>query len=151
MLMAYLKEKLSPEDQTGFNDIMLRMLKDLAPRLAKLAKIEVKTLMDAQKVGQLYLDGAVFMGSEFAKADIDFKNPNHMIMTIRKCPYLAQMEAANMPAEQYQKMCVEGETKAMEAYLGLLLPGGIKATPLQVPPRKNIDGIACQWEMKYEH
>lgn len=116
------------------------------PRYAKVANIQLNTVVDSLKALQLPLDntiGGLFPG----KADI--KSDNHVIWTVTQCRTLLFLEK-NEP-ERIEPMCYVLEKAVMEKYL---INPNIKVTPLKLPPlppqRKSPDEIACQWEYKLE-
>ena len=117
-----------------------RMAERINPRYAKLANIQLNTVVDSLKALQLPLDNnradALFPAGEF-----DIKNPNHVILTIRKCRTLEFME--KRAPEEIAPRCYVLEQETMYRYL---INPYIKITALKLPPRKSPDDIACQWE-----
>jgi len=117
-----------------------RMAERINPRYAKLANIQLNTVVDSLKAIQLPLDNnradALFPAGEF-----DIKNPNHVVMTIRKCRTLEYMEK-RVP-EEIEARCHVLEQETMYRYL---INPYIKIRSLKLPPRKSPDEIACQWE-----
>jgi len=112
------------------------------PRYAKVANIQLNTIVDSLKAIQLPLDNT--MGGLFP-VEYDIKSPNHVILTIRQCRSLQFFEAKQ--PERIAWVCHVNEKKVMEKYL---INPKIKVTPLKLPPRKSPDEIACQWEFKIE-
>ena len=110
------------------------------PRYAKVANIQLNTVVDYLKCLQLPLDNTT--GGLFP-TEYDIKTPNHVIMTIRKCQSLDYFEAKE--PERINWVCHVNEKQVMEKYL---VNPKIKVTPLKLPPRKSKDEIACQWELK---
>jgi hypothetical protein len=116
------------------------------PRYAKVANIELNTVLDSLKALQLPLDNTV--GRVFP-AKFDIKSPNHVVLTFSDCPALSALERS--APERIEPMCHILEKLALEKYL---LNPNIKVTPLKLPPlppqRRSSGEIACQWEFKLE-
>jgi hypothetical protein len=108
------------------------------PRFAKVANIELNTVVDSLKCLQLPLDNTT--GGLFP-AEAKIINPNHVIWTIPRCRSLEFFEAKE--PERIKHVCHINERKIIERYL---VNRNIKVTPLKLPPRKSPDDIACQWE-----
>jgi hypothetical protein len=108
------------------------------PRFAKVANIELNTVVDSLKCLQLPLDNTT--GGLFP-AEAKIINPNHVIWTIPRCRSLEFFEAKE--PERIHHVCHVNEKKIIERYL---VNRKIKVTPLKLPPRKSPDEIACQWE-----
>lgn len=112
------------------------------PRFAKVANIELNTVVDSLKCLQLPLDNTT--GGLFP-AEAKIINPNHVIWTIPRCRSLEFFEAKE--PERIKHVCHINEARIIERYL---VNRKIKVTPLKLPPRKSPDDIACQWEFKLE-
>jgi hypothetical protein len=112
------------------------------PRYAKVANIELNTVVDSLKALYLPLDNPT--GGQLIQ-DYDIKSPNHVILTVTRCPSLEYFEAKQ--PERINWVCRGGEKQILEKYL---INPKIKLTPLKLPPRKSKDEIACQWELKLE-
>jgi hypothetical protein len=112
------------------------------PRFAKVANIELKTVVDSLKCLQLPLDNTT--GGLFP-AEAKIINPNHVIWTIPRCRSLEFFEAKE--PERIKHVCHINEKRIIERYL---VNRKIKVTPLKLPPRKSPDDIACQWEFTLE-
>ena len=125
------------------NAAWLRMSSRVNPRYAKVANIELNTVLDSLKAAQLPLDNISTSGLFPPKFDI--KSPNHVIMTLTDCQTLRYMEK-DAP-ERIEWLCHVNEQPIMEKYF---INPKIKVTPLKLPPRKSPDEIACQWEFKIE-
>jgi len=119
----------------------LRVGEKVNPRYAKLAKIQLNTVVDSLKVIQLPLDNTIGL----FPAEFEVKSPNHVMLTVTKCRTLDYLEKAEL--ERIQPMCHVLEKPVMEKYL---VNPRIKVTPLLLPPRKSPEDIACQWEFKIE-
>jgi hypothetical protein len=112
------------------------------PRFAKVANIELNTVLDSLKCLQLPLDNTT--GGLFP-AEAKVINPNHVIWTIPRCRSLEFFEAKE--PERIRHVCHINEKRIIERYL---VNRKIKVTPLKLPPRKSPDEIACQWEFTLE-
>ena len=112
------------------------------PRFAKVANIELNTVVDSLKCLQLPLDNTT--GGLFP-AEAKIINPNHVIWTIPRCQSLEYFEAKE--PERIKHVCHINEKRIIERYL---VNRNIKVTPLKLPPRKSPDDIACQWEFILE-
>lgn len=119
----------------------LRVGEKVNPRYAKLANIQLNTVVDSLKVLQLPLDNTIGL----FPAEYDIKSPNRVILTVAKCRTLDYLEKAE--PERIQPVCHVLEKPIMEKYL---VNPRIKVTPLLLPPRKSPEEIACQWEFKIE-
>jgi len=120
----------------------LRVAERCNPRYAKIANIQLNTVVDSLKVTQLPLDNT--MGGLF-QVEYDIKNENHAIITVKNCRALIFCERE--APERIEPMCHVLEPKIFKAYL---VNPNIKVTPLKLPPRKSPEEIACQWEYKLE-
>ena len=112
------------------------------PRYAKVANIELNTVLDSLKALQLPLDNMV--GGLFP-VEYDIKDPNDVVVTITNCPALLALEKS--APERIVPMCHILEKATMEKYV---LNPDVKVIPLKLPPRQSPDDIACQWEFKLE-
>jgi hypothetical protein len=110
------------------------------PRFAKVANIELNTVLDSMKCLQLPLDNTT--GGLFP-AQVEVINPNHVIWTIPQCRSLQYFEAK--APERIKYVCYENEKRVIERYL---INRKIKLTPLKIPPRTSPNEIACKWEAK---
>ena len=112
------------------------------PRYAKIGNIQLNTVLDSLKATQLPLDNP--LGGIFP-CEYEIKNPNHVILTVKQCVTLTTFERS--APERIHPVCHVLEGPVMEKYL---INPRIKVTALKLPPRKNPDEIACQWEFKLE-
>ena len=71
---------------------------------------------------------------------------NHGIMTVNKCRSLAYF-ARHQEDFRQKNVCEVVDVEGFANTARLIHPN-ITATPLKLPPRKNRDDIACQWEFK---
>ena len=79
--------------------------------------------------------------------DMDIKNNNHAVLTIKTCPTLLSLEKEGTGREK--PLCQGMEPKLMGIIAHYFNPA-MTATALKLPPRKSKDEIACQWEFKLE-
>ena len=119
----------------------MRVGERVNPRYAKMANIQLNTVLDSLKATQLPLDNTVGL----YPAEYQIKSPNHVIMTVMKCRTLDYFEKAE--PERIVPMCQHLEKPVIEKYL---INPKIKVTPLVLPPRKSPEDIACRWEFKME-
>jgi len=107
------------------------------PRYAKLANVELNTVVDSVKITFLPLDNVMGL----YPAEYEVIDDNHVIMTVTQCRTLDYFEKAE--PERIIPMCHELEKPVIEKYM---VNPRIKVTPLVLPPRKSPDDIACKWE-----
>jgi hypothetical protein len=119
----------------------IRVGERVNPRYAKMANIQLNTVVDSLKVTQLPLDSTIGL----FPAEYNIKSPNHVIETVTKCRTLDYLEK-NDP-ERIEPVCYRLEEQIMGKYL---INPKIKITPLKLPPRKSLEEIACQWEFRLE-
>jgi hypothetical protein len=110
------------------------------PRFAKVANIELNTVLDSMKALQLPLDNTT---EGLFPIQLEIINPNHVIWTIPQCQSLKFFEA-KCP-ERIKYVCYENEKRVIERYM---VNRKIRVTPLKLPPRNSPDEIACKWEAK---
>lgn len=123
-------------------EALSRMSERVNPRYAKLANIQLNTVVDSLKCLQLPLDNII---GGLYPAEFNIKSPNHVVMTITHCRSLLACERE--APELIETQCHVMEKPMIEKYL---VNPKIKVTPLKLPPRKSPDEIACQWEFKLE-
>jgi len=133
-----------------FRDIMVeacrKMYHTTMPRLNMLAKIEPKTFLDYNTVGMLSLDAAA--SKDYFVSEEEIIGPNHVISTVKRCPYLDAMEESGAPEEIIKLLCDDIEAALMPDFFQN--NPKLKITPLKLPPRKSKDEIACKFEFKIE-
>src|SRR5512136_1403173 len=112
------------------------------PRFPKVGNFRLNTVLDSLKCLQLPLDNNI---GPLYPVEYDIKTPNHVIMNIMQCRSLISYEKA--APELIGPICHVLEQKLMEKYL---MNPKIRVTPLKLPPRKNQEAMACQWELKLE-
>ncbi|MFC1944101.1 DUF6125 family protein [Chloroflexota bacterium] len=80
--------------------------------------------------------------------DFDLKSKNHGVFTVKRCNTLDYCERHN--DTWLQKLaCEELDTPLFQKTAEYFNPK-MKANPLKLPPRKDKDDIACQWEYVIE-
>ncbi len=79
--------------------------------------------------------------------EMDIKNNNHGILTIKTCPTLLSLEKEGTGREK--PLCQELEPKLMGIIARYFNPAMI-VNALSLPPRLDKQGICCQWEFKLE-
>ena len=119
----------------------MRVGEKVNPRYAKLANVELKTVIDSVKITMLPLDNVMGL----YPAEYEVINDNHVIMTVTQCRTLDYFEKADQ--DRIVPMCHELEKPVIEKYM---VNPKIKVTPLVLPPRKSREEIACKWEFKLE-
>jgi len=112
------------------------------PRFAKVANIQLNTVLDSLKACQLPLDNVT--GGIFTP-EADIKNANHVIWTIKKCRTLEFFERE--APERIAPVCNMTEKMVFEKYL---INPKVKVTPLKLPPRKSADEPCCVWDLRLE-
>ncbi len=80
--------------------------------------------------------------------ELDLKNSNSGILTVRQCKALQHFERHNMTDVQ-KHVCEELDGEGFEVGAQQFNPN-IKARALRLPPRDKPTDIACQWEFKLE-
>ena len=115
------------------------------PRIAKIANIEVKDVVDVMKVWQMTLDG--LMGGTWVPK-FEIKNRNHVIMTVIRCGDLEHFQ--RWAPERIKSCCSPGgvEELTMIPYINCFLPNA-QVKMLMAPPGCGLpskEGICCQWE-----
>ena len=140
----HLEERLGKEEADEWEtEFWVRQAKITLPRMAKLANIQVKDVIDFFKLAQLMIEGS--MGFQpIATYEIMNGNRNHVIWTAKRCLNLEYFEKAD--PGRIIHMCHHVEGFSITEYLHVFFPN-VKVTPLKLPPRKNPDEIACQWEI----
>jgi len=112
------------------------------PRFAKVANIQLNTVLDSLKALQLPLDNTI--GGLFP-VEYDIRNPNDVIQTVRQCRTLEFFETKN--PQRIDWMCRQCGEGIINRYL---INPKIEVIPLKLPPRNSADEIACQWEFKLD-
>lgn len=118
------------------------MAERVNPRYAKIANIQLNTVLDSLKACQLPLDNNI--GGLFP-VEYEIINPNHVILTVTQCRTLLYLEKSE--PERIYPLCHINEPPIMEKYV---INPKVKVIPLKLPPRKSPDEIACKWELKLE-
>jgi hypothetical protein len=112
------------------------------PRYAKIANIQLNTVLDSLKCLQLPLDNNI---GPLYPVEYEIKNPNHVIMTIVQCRSLILYEKA--APQMIEPICYKLEEAVMKKYV---INSKVKVTPLKLPPRQSPEDVACRWEFKME-
>lgn len=120
----------------------LRIGERVNPRYAKVANIQLNTIVDSLKALQLPLDNTT--GGLFP-SKFEIITPNHVVQTVTRCRSLEFFEAKE--PERIFHVCHVNEPQIWRKYL---INPKIRVTPLKLPPRKSSEDIACQWEFKME-
>ena len=121
----------------------LNMGAKVNPRYAKIANIPLNTVLDSVKAMCLPLDNT--LGGLFP-VEYDIRDENHVIMTVRDCQGLRYWEKT--APERIPWVC--SDHWCMEQIRNYLINRNIRVTALKLPPRKNRDEIACQFELTLE-
>ncbi len=79
--------------------------------------------------------------------ELDLKNKDHGIFTVRRCPILESNERRNDP-EAIHHLC--GMDVVGYEMWGHVINPKITTKCLKLPPRKDKNEIVCQWEWKLE-
>ncbi|MFC1923980.1 hypothetical protein ACFLXA_01245 [Chloroflexota bacterium] len=132
-------QEVADEMEMIFNTKMAELS---LPRMAKLANIQVKDMVDVMKVFQLIVEGLMAFQPD---STYEIINRNHVIWTAKRCLNLEYFEKVD-PA-RVQSFCHEKEGRYFELYTSIFLPN-CEVTALKLPPRKSREEIACQWELK---
>ena len=119
----------------------LGMSKKVNPRYAKLAKIELNTVLDSLKCLQLPLDNTMKgKNAGLYEGDFEVVSPNEVHVTYKRCAALEGLEK-HWP-ERIVPVCQKLEKPIMESYA---INPRFEAVPVRLPPRKSKDEIACEW------
>jgi hypothetical protein len=118
----------------------VRVVERMNPRYAKLANIELNTVLDSLKAMQLPPDNTK---GDLFPVEYDIKNENHVIVTVKKCPGLENWERQR--PERIIAMCQKTAPILDPKYA---INPKVKGTPLKLPPRNSPDEPACVWEWK---
>jgi hypothetical protein len=89
-------------------------------------------------------------GGIWPEFDLELKDSNHGILTVKRCLALEHFERggeAELARLKHTCEVLDGEGFQDTA---ALFHRRMKAMPLKLPPRNNKDEIACQWEFKVE-
>lgn len=134
------KERLG---QQAADEIELETWAKLAkvnvPRIAKLANIQVRDIVDYQKLSQLLVEGLFFQPT----TDVEIISRDHVKLTVHRCLNLEYFEKHD--PSRIIPICHKLEVAMFSEYIHVLLPDA-KVNCLKLPPRKSPAEIACQWE-----
>jgi len=134
------KEKLGQEEADKMEvESFRRFAKIDVPRIAKLANIQPKDVVDWVKISQLLLEGLFLQPS----CSFDVINRDHVKVTIHKCIILDYFEKHD--PSRIKPICEGLEVPMFTEYGQVALPD-FKAVCLKLPPRKSPDETPCVWE-----
>jgi len=77
------------------------------------------------------------------QSEVEFKNKNNAIFTVKRCPILEALEKEGEGREQ--RICAQVSAEILRNYVAYFNTE-IKTKCLQAPPRKNKGDICCRWE-----
>lgn len=138
------KERFGSEAADGCDlAVWLRVGEQVVPRFAKVAGIQLNTVLDSLKLTDVCPDSK--LGSGLFEGAIDIINENHVIATTTKCRVLEALEKTE--PDRIGWFCHVMEPQIMPKYFN---NPNIKVTPLKLPPRESPDEIPCQFEIKLE-
>jgi len=115
---------------------------------------DIRVSMDALNISgsdvATLLKAFQFAPGEAGWIDIecDLKNENHGILTATRCPALEIFEATGDTVRQ-KHACVDICVPGM-ALTGEYINPKMKCRALKLPPRKDKNDVACQWEFRIE-
>lgn len=106
--------------------------------------IAIQGIQEQGKTVESLLKGFQFAPGEVGILDVDFelKNENHGILTHKTCPAVDRFEHYD---DKRLKHCCDICIYAMPIS-GEMLDQDIACKALELPPRKDANDIACQWE-----
>jgi len=137
------KDRFGPDAANECNlEAMVKAGERVYPRYPKVANYQPTTVREAMKSLQLGPDNNI--GGLFP-SEYEFKNDNHLIMTVIQCRGLLANE--RRAPEMIYPTCHVLEKAVLAKQL---INPKIKITPLKLPPRESHEEIACQWELKLE-
>ncbi len=137
------KEKCGPGTANDCNfDAMVRYSERVYPHYPRVAGYQPTTVREAMKGLQLGPDNNI--GGLFP-TEYEFKDDNHLIMTVVQCRGLLANERRAPEMIHYTCHVLEKAVLAKQ-----LINPRIQLTPLKLPPRESYEDIACQWEIKLE-
>ena len=109
--------------------------------ILKVLNLKTNTVADWMKVLQL-IPGFSY---NLFPHEIDIKNENHAVVTVRDCPALIRFEKRE--PEKIVHICQELELPSAIAYVKQFNPD-IEVTMPIMPPRKSPKDICCRFEFK---
>lgn len=112
-------------------------------RVLSVLNLKRNDVADAMKFYQL---AAMFPHGMF-DYDIDLKNRDHALLTVKRCPALLRFERKE--PEMIEPICQVMELASAKAYAKHINPSIVVTMP-KMPPRKSPDEICCQFEFKLE-
>jgi hypothetical protein len=149
MVYTVLREDMgNKEAKRIWPDIYDKQVEQFEVPLVKEAlKIKGNDVVTMMKYFQTCPDGA---RKGMYVYNCEIKNKNHALLTFTQCRSLEYFERHN-DVEGIETMChAHGfEDRAFKAICKSFNPKMV-SRPLQLPPRKNNEGICCIWEFKVE-
>jgi hypothetical protein len=139
------KERLGPEVANAIDyDMWVNKFPPFeAARTLRILNLKGNDVADAIKFWQL----APSFPQGMFDYEIDLKNRNHAVLTIKHCPALLRFESKE--PERIEPICQVMELASAKAYAKQINPDIIVTMP-KMPPRKSPDEICCQFEFKLE-
>lgn len=138
-----IKERLGEEMAIGLDtEVWRRVTMPEWHRCSHAVNIQGSDVATLFKVCQIDPGGGAIMNW-----NLELKNKNHGIMSIRRCAPLEWIEKHGTPARQ--KNACDMDIEWFNTWAHFLNPK-MRATPLKLPPRQSKDEIACIWEFKVE-
>jgi hypothetical protein len=136
-------KRFGPEVANDINRrAWIRVAERTIHRYARVANIQLNTVLDSLKVLQISLNSTI--GPLF-KVKYDIKNENHVLLNVTECRALSYYE--RQAPDMIEPVCHVLERESFKKHLG---NPKIEVVPLRLPPRKRKNQIACQWELRYQ-
>lgn len=83
--------------------------------------------------------------ASLGERQIDIRNPDDAVLTIRSCPTLAALEREGAGRE---KLICRDLTTSLFTRIARFFHPGIRVTGLRVPPREGYSDCSCQWQFR---
>lgn len=144
-----MKQYMSPEELVKYEtEVYLKTARQFeAPGVVNALNIKGNDVLTLLKLMQMVPDGA---RQDMYDSEYEIKNNNHVIFTVKRCPTLLFWEKHG-DTKSMEICCSVGgmEEISLMEYANFVNPD-IKITALKLPPRKDANDIACQWELRVE-
>ena len=139
------QEKFGPEVAFAMDyDMWVNKLPQFeAARTLKVLNLKGNDVAEAMKFWQL----APSFPHGMFDYDLDLKNRNHALLTIKNCPALVRFETKE--PERIESICRVLELASAKSYAKAINPDIVVTMPT-MPPRKSPNDICCQFEFKLE-
>jgi hypothetical protein len=124
-------------------EVWQKVGENVVPRFAKVANIQLNTVLDSLKLTDMCPDSK--MGTGLFEGEVEVIDENHVIATTTKCRVLEALEKTDPTRIDW--FCKVMEPQIMQKYLN---NPRIKVTPLKMPPRSSPDEIPCQFDIRLE-